>query len=57
MVNFIILNFFSHQSRSPVLRLSFLIEWDSSAVKLLAKSYLLVVLITLYAPTWKGNHV
>jgi hypothetical protein len=35
----------------------YLIDWDKFLVKLVCRCYGFVVFLTLYAPTWQGNHV
>eukprot|EP00029_Vermamoeba_vermiformis_P008324 TRINITY_DN3859_c0_g1_i1.p1 TRINITY_DN3859_c0_g1~~TRINITY_DN3859_c0_g1_i1.p1 ORF type:complete len:466 (+),score=49.43 TRINITY_DN3859_c0_g1_i1:64-1461(+) len=56
-INFIALNCFSRFGGSRHWKWSYLVDWDRPAVQMLIRSYAVVVFITLYAPTWKGNHV
>jgi hypothetical protein len=35
----------------------YLTAWDKGATRLLLNSYAFIVVITLYGPTWQGNHV
>jgi hypothetical protein len=56
-LHFIVLNSLSHLGGSRGWEWRYLVDWDKSAVKMLVKSYSIVVFISLYGPTWPGNHV
>jgi len=56
-LNFIVLNAFSHLGQFGRWQWWYLIHWEKDAVRMLIKSYAFVVFVTLYAPTWRGNHI